>query len=71
MSRFCDECGSDDLAMVERIDGAFWRKECQDCGSTGPFSPEPTDNEIANRYGVEGGVGYAPEPAYSEHDSRL
>lgn len=32
---------------------------------------EPTDDEIYNGYGREGGIGYDVEPAYDEHDRRL
>lgn len=52
----CDRC-----QQVAELNADY---VCADCR-------EPTDNEIANRYGVEGGIGYGPEPAYSEHDWRL
>lgn len=40
VSRVCACCGSTDLRIREVIPGEYWRKECADCGSTGPFSPD-------------------------------
>ena len=35
----CAKCGSiDKLAVIDYRDG-FYRKECLECGSTGPFLP--------------------------------
>jgi len=42
MSRFCEECGSGRLAVVKVFDG-YWRKECLNCHSTGPFAPMRPD----------------------------
>lgn len=42
-----------------------------DCDCPG-FRDEPTDNEMMNRPGVEGGIGYPlGAEAMSEHDWRL
>jgi hypothetical protein len=42
VTRKCSECGSERLGMVA-YNGPFWRKECLDCGSTGPFIPLDAD----------------------------
>ena len=39
MSRYCANCHGANLRFVEVIPRQYWRKECMDCGSTGPFAP--------------------------------
>lgn len=43
----CDRCH-----RVAELDGDY---VCADCR-------EPTDNELANGFGMEGGIAYAPAP---------
>lgn len=36
--RECEKCHSIELALLD-LGGGYWRKECLNCGSTGPFIP--------------------------------
>jgi len=40
--RCCAKCESDRLGIVEVAPG-YWRKECLECGSTGPFVLAPEE----------------------------
>ena len=40
-ARVCAKCKSERLE-VRLVSSFYWRKECRDCGSTGPFEPFPT-----------------------------
>ena len=66
MSDPCIYCGHDKRLHIE--DGFA-------CGAMHCYcqrwADEPTDHEMMNRHGVEGGIGYPPEEALSEHDWRL
>ncbi len=45
---------------------------CESCGlACDLWDGEPTDNELANRYGVEGGIGYDPLLEQLEEARRL
>lgn len=60
MIRVCGRCGSGNLGMVKH---AYLRKECLECGSTGPFVPA-TDDE-------PGAYGLPSRREYREQADRL
>ena len=39
MTRYCEECGCD-VQEVVQVSPGHLRKECAECGSTGPFMVE-------------------------------
>ena len=65
MSRECADCGADASAHT----GSY----CHECGGeiVTPEDREPSDDELYNGFGMEGGIPYSPEPALDEHDWRL
>lgn len=66
MSDPCIYCGHAKATHDEPEEGG----ECA-CGCP-RWRDEPSDNEMMNRPGVEGGIGYPiGAPALSEHDWRL
>lgn len=64
---FCGRCGSANLAIVRPAPG-YLRKECQDCGSTGPFVPRSPDDEPRRDPYVGEGASGARRSAQIDRD---
>lgn len=71
----CPKPGCKGIVMATAVSGYPERDVCPKCGwehrRRGSGAIEPTDEQLANRSGVEGGIPYDPEPAMHEWDPRL
>lgn len=72
--RYCGACVD---VLMEWADREAESSEPYDGDPGGGFNSEddedrePTDDELANRHGVEGGIPYRVDDAMDEHDWRL